>query len=275
MEWLIFMPLLFFFANEVFSHFNDIDKYPLFRHAAAICKTVEKPMLAGLRANIPTKVNGKDASGLFLVGGIFFFWIALGAAAGFLRTQALRLRKRSEKRAVVTGEAALLQKHHEMQAGKLDRAKLLEIYAETKKNLEKHKKHFAFLSIDVVDSTGMKKLEDPGIAERDFRKYKALVEKALNTNRALKSTWTPDGAMICFASADQAIRAAQDVIRNLKTFNSSVKAIKTDFRIRAGINSGEVFCDDKTPMEEMTDRVIDIAGHMQKHGAVNAVSTRS
>ena len=159
-----------------------------------------------------------------------------------------------------------------MKSGTLDRAKLLEIYAETKKSLERHKKHYAFLSIDVVDSTGMKKFEDPGIAERDFRKYKSFVEKALSTNRALKSTWTPDGVMICFATADQAIQAAQDVIKSLKAFNDSVKAIKADFKIRAGINSGEVFCDDQTPMEEMTDRVIDIAGHMQKHGAVNAVS---
>jgi hypothetical protein len=48
--------------------------------------------------------------------------------------------------------------------------------------------------------------------------------------------------------------------------------MRRDFKIRAGINSGEVFCDKDTPMEEMTDRVIDIAGHMQKHGLVDGIA---
>ena len=48
--------------------------------------------------------------------------------------------------------------------------------------------------------------------------------------------------------------------------------MKHDFAVRVGVNAGEVSYDETIPMEEMTDRVIDIAGHMQKHGAVDTIS---
>ncbi len=88
----------------------------------------------------------------------------------------------------------------------------------------------------------------------------------------MKSTWTPDGVMICFPSAALAVSAAQAVIIALDDFNRSAKSIRRDFSIRAGVNAGDVFCDESTPMEEMTDRVIDIAGHMQKHGIVDGIA---
>ena len=62
-----------------------------------------------------------------------------------------------------------------------------------------------------------------------------------------------------------------EVRPNAPEIADAVKAIKRDFAIRAGINAGEVFADDSTPMEEMTDRVIDIAGHMQKHGIIDGI----
>jgi class 3 adenylate cyclase len=156
--------------------------------------------------------------------------------------------------------------------GKLKRKDLLEIYVEAKKSLEEQKRHLAFLSIDVVDSTGMKVGEEPGIAERDFNRFKKLVVEIINKHRALKSTWTPDGVMVCFNDVTDAVLSAQAIIKGIEKFNKDVKVIKRDFAIRAGINSGDVFYDEATPLEEMTDRVIDIAGHMQKHGCVNGIT---
>ena len=37
------------------------------------------------------------------------------------------------------------------------------------------------------------------------------------------------------------------------------------------MNTGFVYFDDSVPLEEMSDRVIDIAGHMQKHALPNTV----
>ena len=37
------------------------------------------------------------------------------------------------------------------------------------------------------------------------------------------------------------------------------------FRVRCGVNAGRVQYDAAKPMQEMSDRVIDVAGHMQKY----------
>ena len=41
--------------------------------------------------------------------------------------------------------------------------------------------------------------------------------------------------------------------------------MQTPFRVRCGINAGRVQYDATTPMEEMSDNIIDVAGHMQKY----------
>lgn len=151
------------------------------------------------------------------------------------------------------------------------REELLELMAHAKKQLELQKRRLSFLSIDVVDSTGMKVGEDPSIATRDFKHYRKLVEKAIADNSGLKAAWTPDGVMICFPTAEAAVGAAKQVIRDLEDFNKNVKAMRRDFKVRCGVNSGEVLFDDTVPMEEMSDRSIDIAGHMQKYADANAI----
>lgn len=151
------------------------------------------------------------------------------------------------------------------------RDELLELMAQAKMQLEKQKRTLSFLSIDVVDSTGMKIGEDPSIATRDFKLYRKLVEKAIADNSGLKAAWTPDGVMICFPNAETAVAAAKQVIAELTDFNLHVKAMRRDFRVRCGVNTGTVLFDDAVPMEEMSDRSIDIAGHMQKYADVNAI----
>lgn len=265
LKFLLISFIALYALAALLSGFKDIDRYPLARRLLSFELALEQPLAAAIKSRVPTNFKGKDISGWLLLGGIYFLSIGFGLAGATLREKAVRLkRQKDEKDAGLLGKIGL-------KGGKLGRSELLEIYAETKRSLELQKKHMAFLSIDIVDSTGMKIGEDVGIAERDFRQYKQMVEKILKTNHALKETWTPDGVMICFGSTADAIRAAQLVIEGLVEFNASVKAIKRDFAIRAGINAGEVFADDATPMEEMTDRVIDIAGHLQKHGIVDGV----
>jgi hypothetical protein len=47
--------------------------------------------------------------------------------------------------------------------------------------------------------------------------------------------------------------------------------MKRDFVVRCGINAGYVYFDESIPLEEMSDRAIDIAGHMQKHAPPNSI----
>jgi class 3 adenylate cyclase len=156
-------------------------------------------------------------------------------------------------------------------AVKSDRDGLLKLYAETKKKLDTIGKDLAFLSIDVVNSTGMKQGEEKAAIEHDFMEYKELVENVINANNVQKSAWTPDGVMICFSSVEDAVNAAKHVIKGLKGFNADVKTIRGDFKVRCGINFGEVYSDETKPMEELTDRVIDVAGHMQKYASPNGI----
>jgi class 3 adenylate cyclase len=251
-------------AASTLASFKDLAKYPAFERGVRLERRAEAPALGALRRLIPTNYEGRDIARPVVLVALFLLAMSLRGAAFRCDSSVARLRRRRDQYAK---EASAL-----LEPDKLDRAKLLEVYADVKKSLDKHKQNLAFLSIDVVDSTGMKLGEDPGIAENDFRRYKRMVEDILAAKHAVKSTWTPDGVMICFPSADLAVSAAQSVILSLEEFNRSVKAIKRDFAIRAGVNAGEVFCDAGTPMEEMTDRVIDIAGHMQKHGIVDGVT---
>ena len=111
----------------------------------------------------------------------------------------------------------------------------------------------------------MKQGEDPVLAERDFRRYRDIVETAIARHEALKAAWTPDGVMICFSTLGGAISAAQALIIALTEFNRAGKTIKADFHVRCGVNAGQVLFDESVPMEQMTDGSIDLAGHMQKY----------
>jgi class 3 adenylate cyclase/uncharacterized protein YggT (Ycf19 family) len=249
-------------AASFLSRFKDVKKYPAFERIVVLDQRLEIPMLAFVRGHIPTNFEGSDVSRMVLFGCVIVLALVLRGVAFKFHGDVESLRRKRD---------ALLKATSMLDAGKLDRSKLLEVYAEVRKSLDQHKQNLAFLSIDVVDSTGMKIGEDPGIAENDFRLYKRMVDDILRTNNQVKAAWTPDGVMICFSTTADALRAAMGVINGLDSFNASVKHMKRDFRIRAGVNSGEVFCDEATPMEEMADRVIDIAGHMQKHGIADGI----
>jgi len=152
-----------------------------------------------------------------------------------------------------------------------DRKHLLKDFINLKKRLESMGRELAFLSIDVVDSTGMKEGEDPYTVAYTFNEYRNFVETRINANGCIKSTWTPDGLMACFSKLDDAIKSSQILLKDLVDFNKEVKSIKRDFMIRCGINTGRLFFDDSLPLEQITDRVIDIAGHMQKHADPNTI----
>jgi class 3 adenylate cyclase len=154
---------------------------------------------------------------------------------------------------------------------KKDREELLRLFAETKRKLDAMGRDLAFLAIDVVDSTGIKEGEDRAVIEYDFKSYKNFVEGKLRLNGVIKSTWTPDGVMSCFKTVDDAVKAARDVIHGLEDFNKHVKTIRQDFRVRCGINAGYVYFDESLQLEEMSDRVIDVAGHMQKQAKYNSI----
>lgn len=235
-----------------------------------------------VREAVPTRFWGVDFSALFTA--VIFMLIS----DGIIRlTDSLQF---SRQRQLIERDYSTWRSTHGAQLGKKtlqeidsrfkglqqatgkDRKRLLEEFIHIKGQLDSMGQQLAFLAMDVVDSTGMKRDEDKHIAAWDFERYNLLVNQCLSENGVVKFAMTPDGIMSCFRSVDDAVSAAQCVLSRLEGFNREERKIKTPFRVRFGINAGFVYIDDDTPLEQVSDRVIDIAGHMQKHAQPDAIN---
>jgi class 3 adenylate cyclase len=273
----LMLLMLLFIAPLILQYVEDATSY---RFAKWIIET-DKILLVLVKDNIPTKIAGKDMSRWISIVGLFII-------SGSLTRMSEKLKDKSEyfkykdnvetwKRQLNLSDNAIVltplnQKLEQLKtAKKKDREQLIKEFIETKKELDEMGRDLAFLAIDVVDSTGMKDGEEKAIIEHDFKEYKRFVERCFAAFGCLKSTWTPDGVMSCFNTVDAAVRAAREVINGLDNFNKTVKGMRRDFFVRAGVNSGFVYFDESIPLEEISDRVIDIAGHMQKNALPNTV----
>jgi class 3 adenylate cyclase len=245
-------------------------------------QSVDQIVQQAVRDNVPTKISGKDMTRWITVIGIFFI-------SGMFARFADRSKDKAEyykfkhnvdtwKQQMHLSDSAVVltplnEKLEQLKtAKKKDREELLREFIETKKKLDEMGRDLAFLAIDIADSTGMKQEEEKAVIEHDFKEYKRFVDRTLTTYGCLKTAWTPDGVMSCFTTVDAAVRAAREVINGLDEFNKTVKIMRRDFVVRCGVNSGFVYFDESMPLEEISDRVIDIAGHMQKHAKPNSVS---
>jgi class 3 adenylate cyclase len=234
-----------------------------------------------LRRYIPTNIAGSDRSDWILIGLAIVVTIFFGSLAQRSQQSLNRkmLRKSAKawrlKEGVKPGsklDTELESTLRIAESGKtVNRQELLKVFAETKKKLDTFGREVAFLAIDVIGSVGMKAGEDPAAIQYDFEEYRKLVERIFRARGVLKTAWTPDGVMACFAHVEDACQAGKDVIKSLKVFNRDVKVTKADFSVRCGVNAGLVYFDDTTPLETISDRVIDVAGHMQKHAEPNTV----
>ncbi|MCG2672803.1 hypothetical protein ACFPFP_38495 [Bradyrhizobium sp. GCM10023182] len=234
-----------------------------------------------LHQYIPTNIAGADRSDWILIGlAMLVTFIAGSLAQRSQQSLNRRLLRKSaqawrKKEGVKPGSALDNELESTLkiaEAGNtVNRQELLRVFAETKKKLDSFGREVAFLAIDVVGSAAMKAGEDPASVQYDFAEYRKLVERIFRARGVLKSAWTPDGVMACFAHVEDACQAGKDVIKSLKAFNSEVKISKADFLVRCGVNAGLVYFDDSTPLETISDRVIDIAGHMQKYAEPNTV----
>lgn len=264
------------------QYVEDAEKYEYVQKAVDLGSTARERLGTKIQEYVPTRIAGEDRTLWFLVGGFLLVEIMAARVGGAFGARAdyLKLKQKVEswekdmglsKDSAVT--STLNAKLTALKDGtKEDREELLKIFAETKRKLSGMGRELAFLSIDIVDSTKMKIGEEQETVEYDFKQYKTFVDDILKANGVIKVAWTPDGIMACFSNIDTAVKTGKDVIRGLRHFNSERKLMKADFRVRCGVNSGYVYMDDDVPLEEVSDRVIDIAGHMQKHAEPMTVS---
>jgi len=272
---LMLLPAILFVIPAAAQFIDGAQKYQVVREATRITQ----PFVTTLQRNAPTRIRGYDAAPWIIVA------LAL-VLRGTFRSYGERLQLQAEyaahKRALARLRAGLSPKSEALQAldtkleqlkgaTKEDRETLLRQFIEAKRKLEEAQKDLAFLSIDVIGSTRMKVNEEPASIEYSFSEYKRFVNGALQANKAWKVAWTPDGMMCAFPGVDDAIKAAQDVLVGLEQFNRNVKQIRANFAVRSGINHGKVMFDDDARMEEVSDHVIDVAGHLQKYAAPDTI----
>ncbi len=131
--------------------------------------------------------------------------------------------------------------------------------------LDAHKRDLAFLALDVVGSTSMKTSEVKVIVEHAFLAFRSWGDRILTDHGVWKSSWTPDGVMAAFPDLSKAVAAAQEILIQLPKFNHSGHEMGVPFQIRLGVSYGHVLFPDKARMDEVTDQVIDLAGHLQKY----------
>jgi class 3 adenylate cyclase/tRNA A-37 threonylcarbamoyl transferase component Bud32 len=152
-----------------------------------------------------------------------------------------------------------------------ERDKLLRDFAEARKRLEKSRQRLAFLSTDIVGSSRIKVGQDPLLAEKLFREYRRFIEEIVKKYRHKASSWTPDGVMTCFPQLELATGAARELLKNLPAFNKEKNPLEFPVQVRCGANMGEVFYDEHTPLEMLSDPVLDLTGHLQKSAAPNSL----
>lgn len=266
----ILILIAVFLIAVIVPHMKDASSYAWVKQV----KNVEKIGVVFLKTYVPTKIAGREwATGIIIVLLVILWRLSSGLAYYFFdwaRVKSIRLEDEAPQPGLqpdqggAAPEAAGNEIEKRKPVDRKSRAELIKVMATAKKKLDSLGRDLAFLSIDIAGSTEMKVDEDKSLVEYDFMEFKKFVESKMIAQGALKAAWTPDGVMICFPSIDAAVRTAQEVIGGLDAFNRNVKTIKKEFQVRCGINAGRVYFDETTPMEEMSDRVIDVAGHMQK-----------
>lgn len=226
-----------------------------------------------IKAFIPYTFFGRDFSGAILIALLYALSNALSSLLfalehiqnGLVFNYKRKNIKKNQDSTVDPDDPIVLN----MEIPK-DRNELLQEFIALKSKLDAMGQHCAFLAVDVVDSTGMKSGEDKHLTIFDFDRYNQIAAACLFDNGVIKYATTPDGIMSCFRSVDNAVKAATDLLKNLEIFNLNEKQIKRDFEVRCGINAGFVFIEEM-PMEQITDQVIDIAGHMQKYAKPSTI----
>jgi class 3 adenylate cyclase len=152
-------------------------------------------------------------------------------------------------------------------SGKLLRAQLLEMLFVLQAELEGQKQHRAFLSVDVVDSSGMKR-QGPDLAvEYSFGQLRQWVEEVVRAEGGEMQSAAGDGVMCVLSTDLGAVRAARHLQEGLAQFNAAHNRLPTPFRIRCGVSAGEVAIEAGTPLGHLQSSVIDRAAVLQKQAA--------
>ncbi len=230
----------------------------------------------------PALILGVEVIGVsFIFGGLNFMLLGLALATyvlknvvtGYLDDLESWIRKPLLVRLPVVASPAAAPQQMPPGSGmrRGSRMSLLRDYAAAKRILGEVKKEMAFLAADVAEATGLKLGEEKIVVDHAFGEYRKFAERIVREFRAYKVAWTPDGLMTCFSSVDDAVAAARKLLVELDGFNREGHRLRDPFRIRCGLNFGEVLLPDNRPLEQVSDEALDAAGHLQKQADADSL----
>lgn len=130
-------------------------------------------------------------------------------------------------------------------------------------------RRLGMMAVDVKSSSKMKAEADPFDAEWTFREFQRLVSRVTNLHLGTIYSTAGDGAIAGFPTARAALEAALDLHAEIETFNRQRSRLTIPFRLRIGLNAGEV--DDALHRLEFTT-VIDLAANAEALAPVGGIA---
>lgn len=215
-----------------------------------IAPEMRKPLAAAWWAAGWTLPFILAAADLSLIGGgagFFIGWAIYIGGGVFLSSQAKGSGKSSEAK-----------------TAKLSRSELLEMLFALQRALEGQKQRRAFLSVDVVGSSEMKRGAPELAVEYSFSQFRRWMEDIVQAHGGQVHSTAGDGMMCMFPDDVSAVRAALQLQKGLPQFNAAHNRLPVPFRIRCGISAGEVAIEEGMPIGHLISPVIDRAAELQK-----------
>jgi class 3 adenylate cyclase len=157
--------------------------------------------------------------------------------------------------------------HSQASPPRLSRAALLDTLFTLQRALEGQKRHCAFLSVDVVGSSDMKRTANELSVEHSFSQFRRWVEEVVQANGGTVQSAAGDGMMCMFYEDAAAVRAAAHLQKGVPQFNASLNRLPVPFRLRCGVSAGEVAIEEGVPLGHVHSSIIDRAAQLQKRAA--------
>ena len=136
---------------------------------------------------------------------------------------------------------------------------------------ERFRKKLAFLAVEMADAAALREGKDPLLVERLSTEYRGLLESTLKQTRARASSWTADGVIACFLQTEVACNAAKSILRAVPEFNRKKNPLETPVQLRCAVHGGEVLYDESTPLDQLSDRVVDVTRSLLQAARPNSL----
>jgi len=214
--------------------------------------TIPFIMLGVMRGAMDTPLPFFLGWGIYLGGGVLLTSLSEDEKT------AKRRRQRNQTQTTVQAEPPA--------AAPLSRSVLLERLFALQHQLEAQRRHYCFLSLDVVGSTEMKLGADPLAVEYSFGQFRAWVEGVVRACGGALQATAGDGMMAVFEEDAGALRAARRIQAEIGGFNAGINRLSQPFAVRCGVTAGDVALEPGMPLGHLNSAVVDRAAALQKRG---------